>query len=114
MQRLGAHDAAAAGQVGLFRPAGQRRGKRGRRPQGEEETDGGHAPIVGAACALRVVLVAQQHVFEERAEATGRIAQVDLQDPAHLRRRGGQVRQRTGLDRGVREIGHAVARQVEA
>ncbi|KAG1529795.1 hypothetical protein G6F50_017754 [Rhizopus delemar] len=30
MQRLGAHDAAAAGQVGLFRPAGQRRGKRGR------------------------------------------------------------------------------------
>src|ERR1700737_4919180 len=60
-----------------------------------------------------VVVVGQQHVLKEGAEAALWITHVYFENPSHGRWTGVKFRERTGMDGRVRKIRYAVTRQIE-
>src|ERR1700754_730617 len=67
---------------------------------------------VAWAC-LAIKLRVKQHVFEECAELPLRIAKMNLENPAYCRRRRLEIGKRPRVDRSVREVRHAMPRQIE-
>src|ERR1700754_3329601 len=68
-----------------------------------------HGPLKVLPIKLRV----KQHVFEECTKLLLPIAKVNLEDPPCRRWRRLEIRKRPRVDRSVREVRHAMTRQIE-